>query len=652
MKREISVDDLLLVLLALVFAPHVVRVPVWISVFCAVSWLCAFFVRRSHIGSFPRVMVIILALGCTAGAGVSFAGSLGREAGVGLLSLMLGLKPLETRTHRDRMITVFLAYFLTLTNLLYSQSLAMAGYMFLCVILAGMIQIRMNDPGGPAGEHLRISCVLLAQALPLTLILFVLFPRISGSLWGFNDPQTAGVSGLSRTLEPGRISSLALSGEIAFRVNFEEGVIPARDSLYWRVLVLPRFDGREWSPGEFRPLRGGGDISGQAIRYTVTAEPVNETWMFALDLPLSAPPGVVHASDFTLMAPQRISKRVRYTLSSCLDCSSPVSGDLQELIRLPETGGAGARDLVRSWKRAGYGGREIVDRALAHFRTEPFYYTLNPPLLAMDDPVDDFLFNVRRGYCEHYASSFAFLMRAAGIPARVVVGYQGGEPNPVGEYLIVRQSDAHAWAEVWFEESGWVRIDPTAAVSPLRIERGAGAVAAREVGRVLNVPALGVLRGAWDHMRLNWDAVNNMWNQWVLDYGGVRQKRVLEFLGLARTWRGISTGILVSVFAVLGCGVVLLLFLGRPVRGEKDRVQRIYEQFLKKTAGWPNTEGVPPASHMENLMHRISGRGEEIRKIRDLYVSLRYKPVGEGFENDLEQFRRAVKVFRVPSLNN
>lgn len=148
----------------------------------------------------------------------------------------------------------------------------------------------------------------------------------------------------------------------------------------------------------------------------------------------------------------------------------------------------------------------------------------------MNDPVDDFLFNVRKGYCEHYASAFTFLMRAAGIPARVVVGYQGGEMNPVGDYLLVRQSDAHAWAEVWLSDGGWTRVDPTAAVSPLRIEQGAEAVIAREVGTMFEAPALGAVRWVWNHVRLNWDALNNVWNQWVLDYSAKRQQQILKFL--------------------------------------------------------------------------------------------------------------------------
>ena len=646
MKKNFSVDDMILVLLAVVFAPHVIRVPVWISLFCGISWTGAFILRHKGRRPIPRFLIVALALGCTAGALISFSGSLGREAGVGLLSLMLGLKPLETRNDRDRMITVFLAYFLTLTNILYSQSLVMAVYMFVCVALAGMVQIRINDTHGRATEHLTKSCVLLGQALPLALILFVLFPRISGSLWGFKDSRPTGVTGLSKTLSPGRISSLALSGAIAFRVAFEKGEVPARDFLYWRVLVLSRFNGREWSQSEVETVRTWNVHGGNPVRYTVTAEPSDQTWMYGLDLPIEGPPGVVHSRNFVVSAPAKITKRVRYTLSSCLECPNTVAGDLEALRLLPKIGGEKARELAREWKKTGRDEREIVDRALSYFRTNAFFYTLNPPRLAMDDPVDDFLFNLRTGYCEHYASAFTFLMRAAGIPARVVVGYQGGEMNPVGEYLIVRQSDAHAWSEVWLPDAGWTRIDPTAAVSPLRIEQGAEAFIFREKGTLFEAPALGAVRWAWSHLRLNWDAVNNLWNQWVLDYSAKRQQQILEFFGLARTWKGISTGIVLSVLAVLGFGGGLLAYLGRPVRIRKDRVSVIYERFLKKTAAWPNEEGVPPVSYLNNLMRKIPDRAEEIGVVRDLYVSLRYRPVGDAYDKDLQRFREKVGAFR------
>jgi transglutaminase-like putative cysteine protease len=648
MKKRVhlQVDDLLLVLLAAVFAPHVVRVPVWISLFCVLSWGGAFIIRRRGTKPLPRVVVIVLALVCTVGAALSFAGSLGREAGVGLLSLMLALKPLETRSDRDRMVIIFLAYFLILTNVLYSQSLAMAGYMVVCVVLASMIQIRINDEHGRTGTHFKTSCVLLGQALPLALVLFLLFPRLSGSLWGFQNQQAAGVTGLSDSMSPGRISALALSRAIAFRVSFEKDRIPPRGSLYWRTLVLSRFDGREWTQGDVRDLKKWDVQAADPVRYTVTAEPSERTFMFALDLPITAPLTVIRSRDLTLKAPVKISKRVRYPLVSCLDCPNKVAGDLDSMVELPPYGGKQARDLALSWRKSSRSDREIVDTALSYFRTNDFYYTLHPPLLAMDDPVEDFLFNVRKGYCEHYASAFTFLMRAAGIPARVVVGYQGGEMNPVGDYMIVRQSDAHAWSEVWLDDEGWTRIDPTSAVSPLRIDQGAGAVAAREVGTIFEAPALGPVRWVLDQVRLNWDALNNVWNQWVLDYSAGRQKKLLEFLGLTRTWKGISTGIILSLMAVLGFGAGLLLYLGRPVRTATDRVSVIYARFLKKTSAWPNEEGLPPVTYLTDLMEKIPERAEEIRVIRDLYVSLRYRPGGDGHEREVQRFREKVKGFR------
>ncbi|GAU08203.1 transglutaminase family protein [Desulfoplanes formicivorans] len=652
--KDLRTDNLILVLLAVVFAPHVVRVPVWISVLCGLSWMGAFFMRRKGMGFLSRRVMVGLALGCTAGAALSFAGAPSRDAGVGLLCLMLALKPLETRTHRDRMVTVLLAYFLILTNVLYSQSLAMAGYMIMCVILATMVQMRINHVEGQTREHLKKTCVLLGQALPLALVLFVLFPRLSGSLWGVRTPQTTGVTGLSDVMEPGRISSLARDRGVAFRVRFEGDLMPSRGSLYWRVLVLSRFDGRSWTQGQAvpGPGRAGDLVADTMVRYTITAEPSDQKWMYALDFPLKAPPGVVLTQDLTLKAPAKIATRLRYSLVSCPDCPNRVTGDVDALLDLPAFGGEQARDLARSWRTTGDTDREIVDKALDYLGTNGFFYTLNPPLLATDDPVDDFLFNVRKGYCEHFASAFSFLMRAAGIPARVVVGYQGGEPNPVGEYLIVRQSDAHAWSEVWLEDAGWTRIDPTAVVSPLRIEQGAQALVGRAGDTLFGTPTLGALGRVWNHVRLNWDALNNVWNQWVLDYSAARQSRLFQLLGLVRSWKGIPMGILLSVAALFGFGAGLFLYLARPVRRDQDRVAVIYERFLKKTSAWPNEGGLPPVSYMTELMHRNPDRSREIGAIRDLYVALRYAPPEKRQKDQVHAFGKKVSEFKRLKRNN
>jgi transglutaminase-like putative cysteine protease len=381
------------------------------------------------------------------------------------------------------------------------------------------------------------------------------------------------------------------------------------------------------------------------VEYTVTAEPSHHQWLYALDYPLYAPPGAVQGQDLTLWFPAKTAKRVRYSLVSCLDCPNRVPGDLDTLTVLPPGGGEQARDLARKWKQSGGTDREIVARALSLFRTRGFVYTWNPPRLAMDDPVDDFLFNVRRGYCEHYASAFTFLMRAAGIPARVVVGYQGGEPNPVGDYLLVRQSDAHAWSEVWLEDRGWTRVDPTAAVSPERINQGIEALMDQVTDGILDVSPRRFPGRLWNHVRFNWDALNHVWNQWVLDYNAQQQKRFLAFLGLGRTWRGISTGIMLSLLAIFGFAAGLFLYLSRVAPGDRDRVAVIYERFLKKTRAWPNEQGLPPASYMTELMDSNPDRSQEIGAIRDLYVALRYAPFEKRQKHQVQVFEKKVRTF-------
>src|SRR3989344_1763652 len=342
----------------------------------------------------------------------------------------------------------------------------------------GMALLHVMQPAGidmPA--RLRLSGVMLAKALPLMVIVYMLFPRISGTRGGLPADAHSGLTGMPDTMQPGSIRSLSESSEIAFRVNFEGSRPPARE-LYWRGLVLMDFDGRGWQRGpspvaedvNFAPLN-------EALRYHVTLEPSNKPWMPALELPAVRPRGATFRADFTLEHREPIRERLNYTLTSytryntgALEIAERVRG-----LQLPGHTSPRARALAGQWEREHGEPQRIAQAALDHFRRENFVYTLSPPLLG-DDPVDEFLFDTRRGFCEHYASSFVALMRAAGIPSRVVVGYLGGEYNAAGNYLIVRQSDAHAWAEVWLPNQGWMRVDPTGAIAPERIELGLEAV--------------------------------------------------------------------------------------------------------------------------------------------------------------------------------
>ena len=477
----------LLAALLAVLAPHVQRIPLWISIAVAglLAWR-AWLAWRG--GALPGKWILIpfTVLGVV-GTVLSYGPRFGRDASVALLAIMLGLKVLELKALRDATVVICLGFFLIITNFLYSQTIATALYMLAIMawLTATLVAFQDHNRTLSPLRALRTAGALMAQGAPLMLALFLLFPRVQGPLFGFPQATSAGVSGLSDSMSPGSLSSLSLSDEVAFRVQFQS-VPPKAQSLYWRGPVLWDFDGNTWTMGSVGSTATGGllhEATTTPIRYTVTLEP--HTCAGCL-------PSICQQQ-------RRPTPRSRTTINCCLRVRSgrgcatksartwaiataSTSGQscCSRALRLPRGYNPKALDLGREIRAKSPTDLDVVKNVLNIFRTELFFYTLVPPELGRDS-VDEFLFGTRRGFCEHYASAFVFLMRAAGVPARVVTGYQGGEMNPLGDYMIVRQSEAHAWAEVWLKDAGWVRVDPTAAVSPARIQVGiAAAVPASE----------------------------------------------------------------------------------------------------------------------------------------------------------------------------
>ncbi|MGH8679260.1 MAG: transglutaminase TgpA family protein, partial [Burkholderiales bacterium] len=433
---------------------------------------------------------------------------------------------------------------------------------------------------------------------------------------------------------------LSLSDEIAFRAQFE--VLPQNpQQLYWRGPVMWEFDGRTWRSGQptlttsirYQPLA-------PPLRYTVTLEPHEERWLFLIDLPARLPQNSLLTRDFQVLSLRPVRERLRYAAES-VPVFRTVEGALQTELNLgrslPAESAPRARELARSWRSQSANDRQIVERALQMFREQPFIYTLAPPPLGRE-PVDEFLFVTRRGFCEHYASSFAVLMRAAGIPTRVVTGYLGGEVNSVDGYLVVRQSEAHAWDEVWLPDEGWLRVDPTAAVSPLRIQQGlATAVPATDPQPLLRLARVEWLRQA----RHTWDAVTNTWNQWVLGYSPERQTRFLTSFGLSKvSWQDmvialmLATGALIFAFAVT-------MFLRLRMRSV-DPVQRAWLRYCRAmaTRGIARRNAEGPRDFTSRLATRFSDRREQIERIGALYVEIRYG--GRIDPQRLASFRRTI----------
>ena len=372
------------------------------------------------------------------------------------------MKIIEIKQVRDYYIANFIGLFLIMTNFFYAQSILTAAYMLLVVIVISSSLISLNDRDNvlKTSRRLYLSGSMLMQSLPLMIVIFILFPRVSGPLWGLPKDAHSGLSGISDEMSPGTISRLTLSDEIAFRVEFD-GQVPENSALYWRGPVLWHTDGVKWVGKKSHQVSTTLTTKGKPVTYTVTLEATDKKWLYGLEIPVSAPENSYLSDDLQLKTKTPVRSRIQYKLTSFTEYSIGANShvELIQALQLPQGRHKMAIALGSSWRESGLDDIEIVNRALQMFNQEKFYYTLAPPLLPYDT-VDQFLFETRQGFCEHYASSFVILMRAAGIPARVVTGYQGGAINPVGNYLVVRQRDAHAWTEVWLEKSGWSRIDP------------------------------------------------------------------------------------------------------------------------------------------------------------------------------------------------
>jgi transglutaminase-like putative cysteine protease len=553
----------------------------------------------------------------------SFRTLFGREAGVALLAAMMAMKLLEARTLRDGWVLLLLGYFLVMSNLLYSQSPPMAVYLcgVLIVLVAAQIMVQQQHSALPMAGALRLSLRMVLHALPVMLILFVLFPRIPGPLWGMPKDAHSGLTGLDEKMTPGTISQLIGSPEVAFRVRFA-GPMPHVSQLYWRGPVLWRYDGTSWTRSDELPRpQFPYSVQGEGIGYTVVLEPHGKRWLFALDVPYSLPPETGLTSTFEMLRRNPVNELTRYQVRSYPNYQTD---DLEpawrwRALQLPP-GNPRARALALEWRNSQAEPPGIVRAALNYVREQPFFYTLEPPAGLVEHNVDHFLFETRRGFCEHFAGSFVFLMRAAGIPARVVTGYQGGETNDLGGYFIVRQSDAHAWAEVWLQGQGWVRVDPTAAVSPARIESG--------IQAAVNPGGLPFMarRGAslLHDLALGWDSLNNLWNEWVLAYGPERQTEFLSGLGLGPVdWRGMTTGMIVAL-GLLSLLFAAVHFLNR--LAVDDPVVRLYQRFCNKLArrGLVRKAHEGPLDFSERAALRHPQWAVQIRRIGRFYAGLRY----------------------------
>lgn len=618
--------------------PHASHLPAWLSALAvAALGLSAWLWWRQR--ALPaNWLPMLIAIAASIGIYFQYRTLLGRDAGVALLVLLIALKPLEMSRHRDAIVVVMLGFFLLLTHYFYSQSIPTGLWLAAAATLQTATLIRLHGGSQPLPTIIRQAAILLLQATPFMLVLFLLFPRVSGPLWGLPHDAHSGRSGLPETIEPGSISELVLNGAIAFRVQFDRPP-PENSNLYWRGPVMDEFDGRSWRGSRFgRNDRAEIETLGAEIGYEITLEPHNRRWLLALDAPQSTPGKTFVSSRMQVVAIEPVRQRSRFAFRSSLLYRFNVDESRRVLaanLRLPAQNNPRARALAAEWRTRHETPAAIVAEALQVFRRQAFVYTLQPPLLG-EQPIDEFLFETRQGFCEHYASAFVFLMRAAGIPARVVAGYQGGERNPVDGYFVVRQSDAHAWAEVWLAGHGWQRVDPTAAIAPSRIESGIASALPNEHA----LPVMARLDLRWlRELRFRWEAINNTWNQWVLGYNPERQREVLSRLGFEEIdWRGMSL-LLAAACALVLAAIAAWVLTPRP---HPDPAQRAWSRFCARMAryGLPREPWQGPLDYAAYVSATSPDLAAIANEAAAAYIAARYGSANDG---GLERLHEAIR---------
>jgi transglutaminase-like putative cysteine protease len=633
---------------AVAILPHLARLPWSFAVPIALLVLARWLQRRWRAVPIPAVLRLPLVLLFPALIVLHYGNLFGRGPGSVLACAMLALKLAETETPRDARAAVAFSCFVLMSALLFEGGLGFTLLLLagLSLPLATLRELEIADTARPLRialrENLLHGASTLLAATPLCLLVFLFFPRLGSPLWGTPTDLATARTGLGDRMTPGALQELLTDDTPAFRVSFAAAA-PPRSELYWRGPVLWFFDGSTWSRPEFFGSAPNEDRSelqaiGPTVEYEVTLEPNDRRWLLALDMPLATPDDTVRGADMSLVHRTPVDRLLRYRLRSAPRYR--LGSKLDPLhrrfaLQLPEGFDPRARELAAQWRRE-LGDEVAIIRAALNLFHDHFVYSLNAPLLGRDS-VDDFLFETRRGFCEHFASAFTFLMRAAGIPARVVTGYQGGSYNGVGQYWVVRQSDAHAWAEVWLTGRGWVRVDPTAAVSPQRVEFGARA-AAGEGARWYQA-------GWLQDLRNRLDFVNRFWNDAILQFDAIRQQNLLVPLGIDRA----ESRELIVALALLS-GLLLSIALGwvlRTPHSSTDPLDAAYARLCAKLA----RAGVirDPAEGPYHLAARLATRWPERRDLQRLlaaYVRLRYAHISPR-PSAVRVFARTVALLRL-----
>lgn len=639
----------LTVLVVMVTFPHFQYLPWWsiVSILLLAAW--RIFIELKILPFPGKIFSALLTLSLASVVYASSGGFTGISAGSHLLVIMTFCKLIESRTYRDYMMLVILSFFIISTNFLFTQSLGTASYMLICLLVAIIVLITINQHKARIKlfDKTKLSLRLIILSIPVMLILFVFFPRITGPLWKTSDDTQQARTGLSDSMEPGQISQLIYSDELVFRARFDK-IIPSHNQLYWRAMTLWDFDGQRWTQGNPVSEQIGIQIPEPGFTYNILLEPNQQKWLFLLDYPYTIDSPYQLRSDLTARSQQKISKRIQYTASSSpqITVQQPLNqANRLFAMALPNINPK-ARKLAFKWKSESKSTTDIIARATNYFSSQSFYYTLSPPGLTREDATDQFLFETRKGFCEHYASAFTVLMRAAGIPSRVVTGYLGGDFNPFTGELSVDQSMAHAWSEVWIVGKGWIRVDPTAAIAPERVEQNLASALKDQTDLpfhlTLNSPLI-------EKIRQLFDAVESKWSRWVLNYNETSQREFLKFL-TGNNMNLKQIGYLFIQVLLIALTLSTLFYFLTSQKPQKDTIQKAYQDFcrkLEKAAGDQKGLAEGPVDFQQRMSRLFPAKKQAMNKIFNLYITIRFKDNDDS--STIKQFLQAVRQFRISS---
>lgn len=601
---------------ALTLAVHTGHLPLWLTLALAAVLVLRWQQVRRGSGATPVWLKLPLVALLLAAVLLHYGSIFGRAPGSALAVGLLVLKLLETNAARDIRSTVAFGCFVLMSALLFDQGMSFTALVTLALIpyLAALraLQPRAFTPAW----HRELAPVAsqLLLVVPLALFAFLFVPRLATPLWGAPNLE-AGVTGLSDSMSPGNLTQLLIDDSPAMRVTFQ-GPPPARRQRYFRAWVMTHFDGRTWSRVDV-PRRPPAPLQvAEAIRYSIQLEPTRGHVLPTLDVPIKVHGALQMSAAHEVFTRAPLDAGYHYQLRSATRYRlQPVLSHRvrQRNLALPAGFDPRARQLAARWRQRYHGdAAAIAAAAMTYFHNRGFTYTLNPPPLGRDS-IDDFLFATKQGFCQHYSSAFTFLMRAAGVPARVVTGYQGGYWNQSGQYLLVHKSDAHAWSEIWINERGWVRFDPTAMVSPEQI----GTVAGTASGSSW-------YQAAWIRdLRNRWDIVNRGWNQAVVAFDHARQQGMLTPFGIDHTRMRTLTLIL-----AIGCSLALALAAYLTLRQRRPRdpllaIQRRLEKKLAR-AGLARRANEGPRDFMQRATLAFPEHAGQLRRVYKRYIHLRY----------------------------